>query len=107
LTYHPNDRGATASLYGNVPNYSSTCIDECIYVYDYIFSAAAFGDTDGEGQGIRNNVATAGNGSDCWYTLYVYPGYIGPSQTFSPFSITNLNSTLRNNEASQTIACPA
>lgn len=107
LTYHANDAGATASFTGSVSNLSaqptyayegSTLVLQ--YYTDFVFWSAADGDTDGAGQGVRNNAGSMRNYSNHSYTLYVYPNYVGPSQTFGPHTSANLNSTLHNNEAS-------
>lgn len=109
LFYHTNGDGASASISGRVDNLShsavygyngSTLVLE--YYADYIFWGMAWANNDGEGQGVRNNAASAANSSSSQsYTLYVSPGFTGHSETFGPNTgYTNLNSQLANNEAS-------
>jgi len=109
LFYHANGDGATASITGDATNLSHDPIYSYSgpspvlkYYADYVFWGAAYANNDGEGQGIRNNVGSVSNQTNLnTYTLYVYPGYSGASQTFGPHSYyANLNSQLRNNEAS-------
>jgi hypothetical protein len=107
ISYHPDGVGATASLVGSISNLSA----QPTYAYegsqlvlqyytDFVFWGAADADNSGESQGVRNNAGSIRNYSNHSYTLYVYPNYVGPSQTFGPTTAGNLNSTLRNNEAS-------
>jgi hypothetical protein len=105
LYYHQNGAGAMGTLFGDVPNYSSTVIGS--YNYDYIFWYEAGTDTDGAGQGIRNNAASVYNSSPSMtYTVYYYPDYSGHAQSFGPTpGFVNLDSTLRNADASQCWNC--
>lgn len=109
LYYHANGGGASASIAGSVANLSSAPVYEyegsnlvLLYYADIVFSAMASGDTDGEGQAVRDDAGSATDtSSSSSYTLYVYPSYVGSSQTFTPnHYYVNLNSQLHNNEAS-------
>lgn len=55
--------------------------------------------TDGDGA-VRNNAASAENGSSCNVGIWVSPGYTGNSDWLSPLRGGNLGPALRNNEAS-------
>ncbi|MEY9861030.1 hypothetical protein ABH935_006668 [Catenulispora sp. GAS73] len=109
LFYHQNYSGALASINGDISNLSaeptyayegSTVVLQ--YYTDYVFwGEDASPNNDGENQATRNNAASAYNSSTSHsYTVYVSPNYTGHTQTFGPRSGGNLNSYLRNNEAS-------
>lgn len=55
----------------------------------------------GEGQDVKNNAAAAGSGeASATNTVYYNSGYSGASQSFAAKSSGNLNSTLKNENAS-------
>jgi hypothetical protein len=54
----------------------------------------------GDGQGVKNNAAAALNGDSVTNTVYYNTGYVGASQSFRAGSAANLNSTLKNENAS-------
>ncbi|GLX49694.1 hypothetical protein Shyhy01_26440 [Streptomyces hygroscopicus subsp. hygroscopicus] len=55
----------------------------------------------GAGQAVRNNAASAENGSvNCTMSIYVYPGGYGDVNVLDPGRGGNLTSGMRNNEAS-------
>ncbi|MFE2914332.1 hypothetical protein ACFRKE_17020 [Kitasatospora indigofera] len=95
---------ASASFLGNVPSYSGAtgAADGIITNYHYVFS----GDGAGSGQGVRNNAASVlACSSAANYRVYYSPSYQGHSQYISGDwgcdNGVNLDSTLRNNNASQ------
>lgn len=109
LFYHQNYGGDLASINGSIENLSqdptyayegSTVVLQ--YYTDYVFwGMDASPNDDGDGQGVRNNAASAWNSSTSHsYTLYVSPDFSGHAQTFGPGAHGNLNSYLDNNEAS-------
>lgn len=109
LFYHKSGGGASASLTGNVSNLSldpvytfNAGVPVLQYYARYVFWGMASADNSGEGQGIRNNVASVSNtSSNHSFTLYVSPGFAGSSQRFGPNDYyANLDSQLVNNEAS-------
>lgn len=56
---------------------------------------------NGEGQEVKNNAAAAASGeASATNTVYYNSGYAGASQSFGPRSTGNLNSTLKNENAS-------
>lgn len=100
LYYHQNGAGGMATIFGDVSNYSADV--EGGNTYDYEFWYMAGTDTDGAGQGIRNNAASVYNTSGMTYVVYYYTGYSGHSQSFAPVpGFVNLDTTLRNADASQ------
>jgi len=65
-----------------------------------------FGAGNGAGQAVKNNAASAENNSSTYdYTIYYNSNYQGASQTIGDLAwendIVNLDSTLKNNNASQ------
>ena len=58
----------------------------------------------GNGQAVRNNAASADNGTDCHVAIWVSPGYMGDSNWLIAFNkggnLTSGAVPLRNNEAS-------
>jgi hypothetical protein len=103
-----NPSGSFAEFYGNVSNYGSETShsENTDYVYHYVYLS---GYGDGSGQAVKNNAASANNCSTVnGYRIYFYSGYSGHSQSiphyFSCASSTNLDSTLKNNNASQHFA---
>ncbi|WP_225840373.1 hypothetical protein [Streptomyces sp. NK08204] len=53
-----------------------------------------------DGNPVRNDAASAENASACDVGIWVYPNYVGDENWLSPDMGGNLNSWLRNNEAS-------
>jgi hypothetical protein len=102
VSYHQNGDGTDVDFTGNVPNYTSQTIGgvtDIWTLWDY-----AGGSTDGYGQTPRNNCAYAYNLSSVYtYTVYVSPNSSGHAQSFGPNSGANFDTTLRNNEASQSV----
>jgi hypothetical protein len=97
MWYHPDQVGG---YYGNP--YS-------INFQGHTFGGCNKGSCDGDGQQVRNNAASVSNWDyACTLIVWVYPlGTSGNiSQSFAPWSAGNLNTTLRNNEASQTWSGP-
>ena len=58
---------------------------------------------NGAGRCLKNNAASVVNLTDKPLTVYFNSNYQGPSQTIPPYSFANLNSTLKNNNASHRI----
>lgn len=98
--------GSWAILYGNVSNYDhETIVSEGTnYQYHYVFAHG-----DGASTPVKNNAAAAGpcnpNVRDS-YTVYYNSGYLGHSQRiaaqyYCEQAVRNLDSTLKNNNASQ------
>jgi hypothetical protein len=81
LYYHQNDGGG---MWGSTSTAVSTI-------------TASF--PAGEGA-VRNNAASAENGTVCNVGIWVSPGYVGNSDWLSPNMGGNLGPALRNNEAS-------
>lgn len=107
LYYLSDGGGASASLQGDIADVSASPTyafnGSLEYYTDYVFwSMADSPNNTGEGQAIRNNVASVSNTSPTdTYVLYVYPNFTGDSETFGPSDYyANLNSELVNNEAS-------
>ena len=106
LTYNSNDAGAAAWFYGDVPDYAGTGVysggtgsQTVVYVFQQNGGS-------GQGQAVKNNAAY-GENSDLAdsYTVYYNSSYEGASEVYYPvdygFYEGNLDSTLKNNEASQ------
>ena len=106
LYYNSNESGASAYFHGNINNYagySEYCEEATVCEYVYVFSEG-----NGSGQAVKNNAASGHNDSGVYeFTVFYNSGYSGPSQTFgveySGASAQNLNSTLKNENASQTM----
>jgi Peptidase inhibitor family I36 len=85
LFYSPGGTGGVLGVKAEkVPNLSG-----------YTFSGGA-----GNGKAVRNDAASADNGSDCNVGIWVSTNYGGNSDWLSPFKGGNLGPDLRNNEAS-------
>lgn len=63
-------------------------------------SGKTFSGGAGDGQAVRNNAASAENGTYCNVGIWYSPGYTGDSNWLSGNRGGNLTSWLRNNEAS-------
>ena len=95
--YHPGEVGG---YYGNAYT---------INYQGHTFGGCNNGSCAGDGQPVRNNGGSVANWDyACTLTVWVYPlnSQNNPSQTFGPWSAGDLNSKLRNNNASQTWSGP-
>lgn len=63
----------------------------------YTFSGSGLA---GAGDPVRNDAASMEDPSDCDLQVFVYPNFVGNSNEVAPGRGGNLNSSLRNNEAS-------
>ncbi len=61
------------------------------------------GDGNGKGQCIKNNAASVWNRTGKTVTVFFNSGFAGASQSFAAGAKTNLNATLKNNNASHQI----
>ncbi|MEV7686250.1 peptidase inhibitor family I36 protein [Streptomyces bungoensis] len=91
LFYHPNYTGAIFKQYYSDPNYGD----------NYFVTSTASQGSEGAGKVVRNDAASVDN----WdfnnaITIYYSPNYAGVHQTISAGGAANLNSSLRNNNAS-------
>ncbi|MEV4426421.1 hypothetical protein ACN9M0_13875 [Streptomyces sp. R-07] len=103
--------GSWARFYGNIYNHAGTTVsyngtDSGTVNYVYVF-AANYG--DGSGQLVKNNAAAANNCSAVdGYRVYYNSGYAGHSQSIPHYwscgTSTNLDATLKNNNASSHFA---
>lgn len=100
---YPYASGSTATFASSVYNYAGDTVSNIKYVY--IFQQN-FG--NGSGQAVKNNAAAVSTcGALDNYRVYYNSGYAGHSQTFPKNNCAydyNLDSTLKNNNASQHIA---
>ncbi|WP_188267782.1 MULTISPECIES: hypothetical protein [unclassified Streptomyces] len=106
-----NPPGSFAKFYGNIYDHAGTTIsyngtDTGTVNYVYVFSA---GQGEGSGQAVKNNSASANNCSAVdGYRVYYNSGYAGHSQSIPHYwacaSSTNLDATLKNNNASSHFA---
>lgn len=92
----------------NVYNFAGDYSEGASYVYvfegrDLITNVIGYCDSGaGSGLPVKNNAAGGSNTlSSNTVRLYYNSGYGGPYQSFAPGSIKNLNSTLKNQNASQ------
>jgi surface antigen len=88
--YNSNLTGSLSDFTGSVSDYGTnpaTC---------YVFKSAG----SGRGVCIKNNAASVWNRSSVPVTVYFNSGFGGASQVFTAGASGNLNSTLKNNEAS-------
>ncbi|MEU9509979.1 CHAP domain-containing protein [Micromonospora sp. NPDC048170] len=90
--YNSNHAGSISDHSGSLANYGSTQPD-C-----YEFKGAG----DGQGLCVKNNAAAAWNRTSGTVRVYYNSGYDGSYayQDFAPGAKTNLNATLKNNNAS-------
>ncbi|MFB7573774.1 peptidase inhibitor family I36 protein [Streptomyces sp. NPDC093064] len=89
LYYNSDYKGAFYRQYFNIPNYAS-----------YYFSASAAG-SNGAGIAVKNNTASVDNWD--FYNgirLYFNSSYLGASQSIGAGGAANLNTTLKNDNAS-------
>ncbi|MCX5096638.1 hypothetical protein OOK36_49600 [Streptomyces sp. NBC_00365] len=98
-----------ASFYGNVSDYYGTSQYQgsTLNTYRYVFN----GNGSGAGQYVKNNTASVQNCSEADnYRVYYNSGYSGHSQyfkhreAFGDCALINLDSTLKNNNASEHFA---
>ncbi|WP_426364219.1 hypothetical protein [Streptomyces sp. E-08] len=118
LNYHSvadsgngNPSGSFARFYGNQYNHAGETIsyngtDAGTVNYVFVFAS---GQGDGAGQLVKNNAASANNCSTVdGYRVYYNSGYAGHSQSIPHYwacaSSTNLDATLKNNNASSHFA---
>ncbi|MCL7427142.1 MULTISPECIES: hypothetical protein [unclassified Streptomyces] len=107
-----------AHFYGNVYNYAGETVSAngaTSQTYNFVFGKNNVGNTaPGTGQAVKNNAASVENcGPYDAYRIYYNSGYQGSSQYFAHTNgsqycaggkIVDLNSTLKNNNASQHFA---
>ncbi|MFJ2847529.1 hypothetical protein ACIPD2_38790 [Streptomyces griseofuscus] len=105
-----NPSGSFASFYGNVYDHGYEDVPargtDVFYRYVFVFAS---GQGDGSGKAVKNNAASANNCSTVdGYRVYYNSGYAGHSQSIPHYygcgSSTNLDSTLKNNNASSHFA---
>ncbi|WP_078661065.1 CHAP domain-containing protein [Streptomyces sp. NRRL B-24484] len=90
LYYNSDQAGSVSDFTGSISDYGATQ-PSC-----YEFKSAG----NGQGVCVKNNAASVWNRSDKTVRVYFNSGYAGASQDFAPGAKGNLNSTLKNNEAS-------
>ncbi|MFF0017416.1 hypothetical protein [Streptomyces sp. NPDC005374] len=107
LFYNSNQENAEATFGGNVYNYSSPNL--------YVFAGSQFSDQGDAGYGtpVKNNAASYGNNGVTYsFNVWYNSGYSGPVETIAPGTPYgggwnpnwgNFNSTLKNENASQTM----
>ncbi|MFC8722606.1 CHAP domain-containing protein [Kitasatospora sp. NPDC057198] len=88
--YNSDNAGSVSDFAGSVSNYGSTQPD-C-----YEFKSAG----SGQGLCVKNNAASVWNRSARTVRVYYNSGYEGAYQDFAPGAKGNLNTTLKNNDAS-------
>ncbi|KNX38266.1 peptidoglycan DD-metalloendopeptidase family protein [Luteipulveratus halotolerans] len=90
LYYNSDNAGSVSDFAGSIPDYGATQ-PEC-----YEFKSA------GAGQGlcVKNNAASVWNRTGTKVRVYYNSGYAGASQDFAAGTKGNLNTTLKNNNAS-------
>ncbi|WP_369392376.1 hypothetical protein AB5J72_35920 [Streptomyces sp. CG1] len=105
-----NPSGSFAQFYGNVYDQGSEDVPargtNVFWRYLFVYYS---GYGDGSGQGVKNNAAAADNCSSTdGYRIYYNSGFTGHSQSIPHYfgcgSSTNLDSTLKNNNASSHFA---
>ncbi|WP_030457618.1 hypothetical protein [Kitasatospora sp. NRRL B-11411] len=104
--YSQNGEGGRAKFLGNVSNYDSDSFYEGAVLYTYHYRYAYGTSSAGVNQGVRNNAASVkGCSSAANYRVYYSPAYQGSSQyipgDWGCDNVTNLESWLRNENASQ------
>ncbi len=107
--YNSNCQGAVAYFYGDVPDYAGyetltgSGTQQFETDYDYIFEN--HDSANGHGQAVKNNAASVTDYIANYFTVYYNSGYAGHSQTIiSDDHCYNLDATLKNNNASQTMS---
>ncbi|MFJ9176783.1 hypothetical protein [Streptomyces sp. NPDC102360] len=89
LYYNSNYSGAFYRQYFNIPNYSG-----------YYFSASSSGSA-GAGLPVKNNVASVDNWDfNNGFRMYYNSNYAGTSQSIAAGGAANLNTSLKNENAS-------
>ncbi|KNX38267.1 phage tail tip lysozyme [Luteipulveratus halotolerans] len=91
--YNSYQAGSVSDFTGSVSDYGTTQ-PTC-----YEFKGAG----NGQGLCVKNNAASVWNRSTKPVTVYYNTGYLGATQTIQPGVKANLNSTLKNNNASHRI----
>lgn len=98
LYYNSNEAGSVSDFSTSISDYGATQ-PSC---YDFK------GPGNGKGLCVKNNAASVWNRTGKTVTVYYNSGYAGASQKFASGAKGNLNSTLKNNNASHRIgAAPA
>ncbi|WP_371500421.1 peptidase inhibitor family I36 protein [Kitasatospora sp. NBC_00374] len=90
LYYNSDQAGSISDFTGSISDYGATQ-PSC-----YEFKSAG----NGQGVCVKNNAASVWNRTEKTVRVYFNSGYGGASQDFAPGAKGNLNSTLKNNEAS-------
>ncbi|WP_198042144.1 CHAP domain-containing protein [Kitasatospora azatica] len=90
LYYNSDQAGSVSDFTGSVSDYGATQ-PSC-----YEFKGAG----NGQGVCVKNNAASVWNRTGQTVRVYFNSGFGGASQDFAPGAKGNLNSTLKNNEAS-------
>lgn len=90
LYYNSDQAGSVSDFATSVSDYG----DEQPSCYDFK------GAGNGKGLCVKNEAASVWNRTDSKVTVYFNSGYAGPSQTIAANSKANLNSTLKNENAS-------
>ncbi len=76
----------------NIPDFSG---------YTFNYTQSGTGGSNGYGQAVKNNAASIDNyDNDRSYRVYYNSNYAGVYQTIAPFAHANLNSQLKNENAS-------
>ncbi len=88
--YNSDEAGSVSDFTGSLSNYGDTQPD----CYEFKGSGA------GQGICVKNNAASVWNRSSQTVRVYYNSGYAGSYQDFAPGAKGNLNSTLKNNDAS-------
>ncbi|NDU72716.1 hypothetical protein GWI34_08750 [Actinomadura sp. DSM 109109] len=95
--YNSDNQGSVSDFTGSVADYGTTQ-PTC---YDFK------GEGNGKGQCIKNNAASVWNNSGKTVRVYYNSNYGGSYQDFGPGAKGNLNSTLKNQNASHQFSPPA
>jgi hypothetical protein len=90
--YNSNQQGSVSDFTSSLSNYGSASAPSTCYVFK--------GAGNGQGLCIRNNAASVWNRTSGSVTVYYGTGYTGASQTIPSGGKVNLNSTLKNDNAS-------
>lgn len=108
MRYNSGGEGAAFPFAKDIPNFGgySTTYNGGLDVNNYIYVFKSFeGWTGGAGQAVKNNAASVNNGSTCKVRIYYNSYYSGANQTVGVNSTANLNSTLKNENASAQHIC--
>lgn len=96
----------TAIFYNSNTDGAYMCTDQNYNIPDFVgytfnYTQNGTGGTSGYGQAVKNNAASVSNyQNDRSYRVYYNRNYAGVYQTFAPFAYGNLNSQLKNENAS-------